>query len=261
MHQVDMVRLDLSTGKAEKTKDFIAEEVPLQISVNGTYTFVIWCSPSQFKELAVGYLLAEDILRSVDEIESLSSSESENRCQIRLKQSVDLEERIKQSRRSTRVIPLIKASTSPYQHDDKIPVVQSNLVIKAQVILNALARMNGLASGFKQTGGLHDSGIFTAYGEMIAFSEDVGRHNTVDKVIGEASLKRVDFSACFMIITGRVPGDMIYKAAKVGLPIVASVAAVLNSGIASAEKANITLMGFVRGSRMNIYTGQERIIF
>ena len=120
--------------------------------------------------------------------------------------------------------------------------------------------MNSLAKGFKQTGGLHDSGIFTADGKMLAFSEDVGRHNTVDKVIGQASLAKVDFSQCFMIITGRVPGDMIYKAAKVGLPIVASVAAVLNSGVSSAEKANITLIGFVRGSRMNVYTGLERII-
>ena len=88
---------------------------------------------------------------------------------------------------------------------------------------------------------MHDSGIFKADGTMIAFSEDVGRHNTVDKVIGEALLKKEDFGECFMFITGRVPGDMIYKAAKVGLPIVASVAAVLNSGVASAEKANITL--------------------
>jgi formate dehydrogenase accessory protein FdhD len=63
-----------------------------------------------------------------------------------------------------------------------------------------------------------------------------------------------------MFITGRVPGDMIYKAAKVGLPIVASVAAVLNSGVASAEKANITLIGFVRGKRMNVYTCPERIM-
>ena len=102
--------------------------------------------------------------------------------------------------------------------------------------------------------------IFKANGIMVAFSEDVGRHNTVDKVIGQASLNTVNFGECFMIITGRVPGDMIYKAAKVGLPIVASVAAVLNSGIASAEKANIALIGFVRGTRMNIYTGAERII-
>jgi formate dehydrogenase accessory protein FdhD len=121
-------------------------------------------------------------------------------------------------------------------------------------------QINSLAKGFKETGGLHDSAIVKADGTIVAFSEDVGRHNTVDKVIGQASLKNVDFSQCFMIITGRVPGDMIYKAAKVGLPIVASVAAVLNSGISSAEKANIALVGFVRGKRMNVYTGLERII-
>lgn len=260
MRQVDMVRLDLSTGKAEKTKDLVAEEVPLQISLNDTYRFVIWCSPSQFKELAVGYLLAEDILRGVDEIESIVSHEENNSCHVKFKATVDLDERMKNSRRSTRVIPLIKASTSPYQHDERIPVVKSQLKIKAQLILDAMSKINSLATGFKETGGLHDSAIFKADGTMVAFSEDVGRHNTVDKVIGEASLKKVDFSDCFLIITGRVPGDMIYKAAKVGLPIVASVAAVLNSGIASAEKANIALLGFVRGTRMNIYTGAERII-
>ena len=260
MRQVDMLRLDLSTGKAEKTVDCVAEEVPLQITLNSTYSFVIWCSPSQFKELAVGYLLAENILKSVDEIESLSSNDEEHRCEIKLKPNVVLDDRMKNSRRSTRIIPLIKASTSPYQHDEKIPTVKSELAVKAQTILDGINQMNCLAKGFKETGGLHDSGIFKADGTMVAFSEDVGRHNTVDKVIGAASLGKVDFSECFMIITGRVPGDMIYKAAKVGLPIVASVAAVLNSGVSSAEKANIALVGFVRGKRMNVYTCPERII-
>jgi FdhD protein len=255
-----MTRLDLSTGKAQKTFDCIAEEVPLQISLNAAYTFVIWCSPSQFKELAVGYLLAEDIIHSVDEIESATANEAAHTCQICLRPSVDLDERMKNSRRSTRIIPLIKASTSAYQHDEKISTVKSPLKIKAQTILDALAQMNTKAKGFKETGGLHDSGIFTSDGTMVAFSEDVGRHNTVDKVIGAASLNHQNFGECFMIITGRVPGDMIYKAAKVGLPIVASVAAVLNSGISSAEKANIALVGFVRGTRMNVYTCPERIL-
>jgi FdhD protein len=121
--------------------------------------------------------------------------------------------------------------------------------------------MNTRAKGFRETGGLHDSAIYAADGSIVAFAEDVGRHNTVDKVIGMAALKEADFNRCFMIITGRVPGDMIYKAAKAGIPIVASMAAVLSSGVTSAEKANITLVGFVRGKRMNIYTGAERIIF
>lgn len=260
MRRVDILRLDLSTGKEEKMADYVAEEVPLQITLNSTYTFVIWCSPNQYEELAVGYLLAEEILHSVDEIEALSSSIPDKKCQIKLKPEVNLDERMKNSRRSTRIIPLIKASTSAYQHDEKISIVKSQLKIKAQVILDAISEMNSQAKGFKETGGLHDSAIFTADGTMVAFSEDVGRHNTVDKVIGLASLNKEDFSQCFMIITGRVPGDMIYKAAKVGLPIVASVAAVLNSGVSSAQKANIALVGFVRGKRMNIYTCPERII-
>jgi formate dehydrogenase accessory protein FdhD len=260
MRQVDVIKLDLSTGKAEKTTDCVAEEVPLRITLNSVYAFVIWCSPSQFKELAIGYLLSEDIISSVNEIQELTSNESENSCQLTLKPNVDLDERMKNSRRSTRIIPLIKANTSAYQRDEKISKVNSKIIVKAKTIFDAISQLNSLAKGFKETGGLHDSAIVKSDGTIVAFSEDVGRHNTVDKVIGAASLKKIDFSQCFMIITGRVPGDMIYKAAKVGLPIVASVAAVLNSGVSSAEKANITLVGFVRGNRMNIYAGAERIL-
>jgi len=261
MRQVKMTRLDLEHNKAEKTVDYVAEEVPLQITVNGVYSFVIWSSPSQFKELAVGHLYVEDILQDVEEIETIIEDTEKNTCQIQLKSNVNLDERLKNQRKGTRIIPLIKVSTSAYQHDDKISTVKSDLMIKAQVIVDAINKMNNIAKGFKETGGLHDSGIFKADGTMVAFSEDVGRHNTVDKVIGETLLKKENFNECFMFITGRVPGDMIYKAAKVGLPIVASVAAVLNSGVESAEKANITLVGFVRGKRMNIYTYPERIQF
>ncbi|MCL1976920.1 MAG: formate dehydrogenase accessory sulfurtransferase FdhD [Candidatus Bathyarchaeota archaeon] len=260
MRQVDITRLDLSTGSVAKICDYIAEEVPLRIIINGEYSFVIWSSPSQFKELAIGYLFAEEILYAIDEIESITSNENENICQVQFKEGINLDSRMENRRQGTRIVPLIKNSISAYQHDDKIAIVKSDLTIKAQTILDAIYQINEKAKGFKKTGGLHDSGIFKADGTMVAFSEDVGRHNTVDKVIGEGLLKRTNFGQCFMIITGRVPGDMIYKAAKAGLPIVASVAAVLNSGISSAQKANVTLVGFVREKRMNIYTYPERII-
>ncbi len=239
--------------------DWVAEEVPLKITINGAYTFIIWCSPTQFKELAVGHLLAENILQSVDEIEAITSDEGKNICEVQFKAVVDIDERMNNRRRGARIVPLLKDSTAAYQKDVKLSVVKSDLTIKAQVILDAINQMNEKAKGFRETGGLHDSGIFKADGSMVAFSEDVGRHNTVDKVIGEALLNHENFGECFMIITGRVPGDMIYKAAKVGLPILASVAAVLNSGVASAEKANISLVGFVRGKRMNVYSCPQRI--
>ncbi|MCL2476746.1 formate dehydrogenase accessory sulfurtransferase FdhD [Candidatus Bathycorpusculum sp.] len=259
LRRVIMLRVDTATNTSNRTIDCIAEEVPLQITLNNLHAFVIWCSPSQFEELAVGHLFAEDLLQSVDEIENITVNPTNNTCQVTLKANINLEERIKNQRTSTRIVPLIKTSTSAYQKDDKLATVQSNLTIKAQTIIDAISQINQKAHGFKETGGLHDSAIFQADGTMVAFSEDVGRHNTVDKVIGEGVLKKIDFTQCFLIITGRVPGDMIYKAAKAGLPIVASVAAVLNSGVDSAQKANITLIGFVRNKHMNIYTCPQRI--
>jgi FdhD protein len=90
-------------------------------------------------------------------------------------------------------------------------------------------------------------------------AEDVGRHNAVDKVIGMAALNQTKFSDCFLTSTGRLSGDIVFKASKVGLPIVASLGAALDSGVAMAAAANLTLAGFVRGKRMNIYNAPERI--
>jgi formate dehydrogenase accessory protein FdhD len=259
MRQVDITRLDILEGTVTEICDVVAEEVPLRIVLNDVYTFVVWCSPSQFKELTAGFLFAEEILHSVDEIESIVVNEKENICNVQFKADINFVSRIENRRGGARIVPLIKNSTSTYQHDDKITTVTSDLTVNAQTVFDAIYQMNKKAEGFKKTGGLHDSGIFKADGTLVAFSEDVGRHNTVDKVIGEGLLSKTDFTQCFLIITGRVPGDMIYKAAKAGLPIVASVAAVLNSGISSAQKANITLIGFIREKHMNIYTYPKRV--
>ena len=259
MRQVDMTRIDLSACTATKMRDSVAEEVPLKITVNSAYTFVIWCSPMQLKELAVGHLYAENILHTIDDVDTIDEDATKNVCRVQFKPEINIDERMEHRRRGARIVPLLKASDAAYQKDAKLSVVESELVVKAEVILDAIEKLNQKARGFRETGGLHDSGIFKPDGTMVAFSEDVGRHNTVDKVIGEALLKRLNFGECFMVITGRVPGDMIYKAAKVGLPILASVAAVLNSGVTSAEKAHISVVGFVRGKRMNVYTCPDRV--
>lgn len=261
MRQVDIVKLDLSTGFARKTTDYVAEETPLHLFVNTTFWATILCSPTHLKELAVGHLLSEGVLKSTAEIEEVTLKETENTCIVKLKPSVNVEDRVRLSRLHTRVILSACGSESPYQYAGKTPQVESKLTVKAQVIFDSVNQLNFKAEGFRQTGGLHVAAIYKGDGTLVALAEDVGRHNAVDKVIGVAALNKIDFGACFLALSGRMSGDVAFKAAKVGLPIVASIAAALSSGIAVAEAANLTLVGFVRGKRMNIYSRSERIFF
>jgi FdhD protein len=106
---------------------------------------------------------------------------------------------------------------------------------------------------------VHAAAIFKSDGTLMAFAEDVGRHNAVDKVIGIGALGGVDFGECFLALSGRLTGDIVSKAARVNLPVVASLAAAIDSGINLARTVDLTLIGFVRGKRMNVYTLPERI--
>ena len=260
VRQVDITKVDLSSGKTQKIPDYIAEEVPLHLFVNNVFWATILCSPTNLKELAVGHLLSEGILKSVEEIEEVTLKEAENSCSVKLKSGVNAEDRVKLSRLHQRVITSACGSGSPYQYKGKTPRVKSNLKVKAQIIFDSVNQLNFKAEGFRQTGGLHVAAIYYGDGSLVALAEDVGRHNAVDKVIGMAALSKVDFGTCFVALSGRMSGDVAFKAAKIGLPIVASLSAALSSGVAMAEEANLTLVGFVRGKRMNIYTGPSRIV-
>ena len=258
---VNITKFDLSTGKAQKTQDSVAEEIPLHLFVNKAYWATILCSPTNLKELAVGHLLSEGIIKSVKEIEEVTVKEAEGTCHVQLRTGINAEDRVKLSRLHQRVITSACGSGSPYQFTGKIPKVTSNLSVKAHVIFDCVNQLNFKAEGFRQTGGLHVAAMFHSDGSMVALAEDVGRHNAVDKVIGMAALNKVVFGECFLALSGRISGDVAFKAAKVGLPIVASLAAALSSGIVTGEAANLTLAGFVRGRRMNIYTVPNRIAF
>jgi len=256
---VEITKLDLSKRIVEKMLDYVAEETPLHLFVNTTFWATILCSPTDLKQLAVGHFLSEGIIKSVDEIEEVVVKESENSCHVKLKPGIHVEDRVKLSRLHARVISSACGSGSPYQFIGKIPKVESNLKVNAQIVSESVNQLNFKADGFRKTGGLHVAAIYRADGSIVALAEDVGRHNAVDKVIGMSALDRVDFTRCFLVLSGRMSGDVAFKAAKVGLPIVASLAAALSSGITIAKDAKLTLAGFVRGKRLNIYTEPERI--
>ncbi|MHA2121636.1 MAG: formate dehydrogenase accessory sulfurtransferase FdhD, partial [Promethearchaeota archaeon] len=109
------------------------------------------------------------------------------------------------------------------------------------------------------TGGCHGAAIFNQNGDLLSVKEDTGRHNAIDKVIGEMLLKNNRFENVFLISTGRLTSDSVLKAIRAKIPIVASFSAAIESGIKLAYAYGLTLIGFARGSRMNIYTHPERI--
>lgn len=258
--KVDIVRVDVSAGKAQKTTDYVAEEKPLHIFLNRTRYVTIFCSPSKLKEMAVGHAICEGIVKSIGEIEGIDLKEEQGVCRINLKPDVKLGDRLKLSQNFSRVIFSACGSKTPYQPTVGLAKVRSDLKVKAEIVLNCVNRLNFIAETFRKTGGVHVAAIYKSDGTLVTFAEDVGRHNAVDKTVGSSILEGINFDDCFLALSGRLTGDIVFKAARAGLPIVASMAAAIDSGISIAKDASITLVGFARGKRVNIYTFPERIL-
>jgi len=262
--KVEVSRIDISSHKLERRVDYVAEEKPMHLFINNRHYVTILCSPTLLKELAVGYLLSEGVLRSVGEIDELRLLRG-GKCQMQMKTGIDAEKRIIASQPFTRLV-LSACGSSDYWPLSKLmdrlnlQRLPKDFKVNAETTSESVRRLNTLAETFRKTGGVHAAALYSAQGELSTFAEDVGRHNAVDKVIGVYALKRGDFSRCFLASSGRLTGDIVLKAARMRIPIVASLAAAVDSGIEVARRTNLTLIGFVRGQRMNVFTFPERII-
>ncbi len=192
----------------------------------------------------MGYLLSLGVIKSIEEIQKIAIRKG-NICHVSLKPTVNLPTSEGKQRNGTQ---------------EACPKIVSKLAVKAEIIQKSVENLNRIAEIFIKTGGAHAAAIYNHEGALLAFSEDVSRHYAVDKAIGEGALKKTDFSECFLALSGRLTGDIALKAATVGIPILASLAAATTSGIAMAKKTRLTLVGFVRGKNMNIYSFPERIL-
>jgi FdhD protein len=134
------------------------------------------------------------------------------------------------------------------------------LKVSAGVVLESVRRLNSLAETFSKTGGVHVAALYCADGKLLTYAEDVGRHNAVDKIIGVAAINNTELSKCFIASSGRLTGDIVVKAARMRVPIIASMTAAISSGLEVAQRTGITLVSFVRGNRLNVLTYPERIV-
>jgi len=257
-------------GKTRPVEDELVGEQPLEIRVRGKAVAVTMRTPGQGKaadredaELAAGFLLSEAVIRSADEvvrIEPCAHEHAGNIVNVYLHADVevDFDQLTRNVFSSSSCGVCGKASIEALYH--QYPPIRSELRIDAGVLTGLPDALRQGQACFDRTGALHAAGLFTAYGKPAVIREDVGRHNAVDKVLGHALFNRMmPLNTHVLMVSGRVSFEIVQKALAGGVPVIAAVSAPSSLAVELAEDAGITLLGFVRDGRMNIYTGGDRV--
>ncbi len=235
-------------GTTSTQDDNIAVDTSFCIFVNGLLFRTLISSPDKLRELALGHLLTEGVIKHMDDI--AGESIREGRADITLKNPVDLAEINFERER-------IIATTC---NTEKIDVgileelrVNEADVPEPKIVFDLMKKLNENSVNFKATGGTHSAILSYVEKDVIESAEDVGRHNAIDKAIGSGMIHGYPLNKCILACSGRLSGDMVLKAARSGISIMCSISAPLLSGISVAEKTGIKLYGFVRAKRFNQY--------
>ena len=254
IRRIRSISIGEHTASTEAEEELALDE-PVCIFVNGEYHVTLIATPEMREELAAGYLLTQGIIESVKEIEGIEIDDGN--VKVELNGAVDLREA------SVSMMNLIvtacgsspRAERSPI----RLPEVSSGLRVEASRLKDMITALNSRSSVHRRTGGTHAAMLCNREGEVLAFAEDVGRHNAVDKVIGAHALKGGVLSECVLLSTGRQSGEMVQKACRVGVPVIASMTVPLVSGVRLAEASGVTLTS-LGGGRLRVYSGPQRII-
>jgi len=235
--------------EVQEIEEVISNDQEIRIIVNKTVIGTFSMSPTHLKEFAVGYLLGEGVLSSKNDITKLEVVD----------RTIEVETDLADFDIRRELVMSSDCFGGMRSKIDLTKKVESEYKIKKSSILEASKKLRESSTVWSTTGGTHIAAIVTP--DMFISIEDVSRHVAIDKVIGACELRGIDFSNSFMFSSGRMPGDMIIKIARVGIPIIASKSAPTSSGYVVGEEANVTIIGFVRGNRFNIYTHPERISY
>ncbi|GGP20310.1 sulfurtransferase FdhD [Thermocladium modestius] len=239
-------------GKAFLDYDGIAVEEPLRLTIvhGGSHrTIYIMRTPIDDRELAVGFLFTQGIIGGLDDIEHIE--ESGNFMTIYLAKPFNLEREF-----------MVNSSCGVCGAGSLPGLILGGGSIKvhSKVLIEMPRIMAARQRIFSETGGLHAAGAFNAYGDPLFVEEDVGRHNAVDKLIGKLLIAGIDPRSLILQVSGRVGYEIAEKAAIAGFPIISAISAPTTSAVQLCELAGISLVGFVRGSKLNVYSHPERIM-
>ena len=274
-----VLRISLPPGGAEPPRaadraDLLATEEPLGIRVAGEALTLTMRTPGDDLDLAAGFLVSEGVITQPADIAAMMVCDGQrcghaghegagNIADVTLRPGLAVDPGLRRSFLTTSACGVCgKASieelavASPYDLTADPATVTPEVLARLPEALRAAQRV------FDSTGGLHAAGLFTAAGDLLAVREDVGRHNAVDKIVGWALRSgRLPLAGCILLVSGRASFELVQKAVLAGIPVLAAVSAPSSLAADLAAQSGLTLVGFLRGATMNVYTAQDRVLF
>jgi len=271
-NQVENIQIHkISAGAINETEDKVAVEEPLQIQlVYSTATgqmlkdiALTMRTPGNDEELAAGFLFTEGIIKAASDVHEIKQAHAdENGIQVILKENIKpvLGNAARNFYTTSSCGICGKASIDAIQTVSQYAALKNNDVISAEIFYTLQNELKKQQKVFEDTGGIHASALFDVEGEFIMLREDVGRHNALDKIIGAAMLNnQLPLNNCILLLSGRASFELLQKAAMAGIRIIASVGAPSSLAVEMAVENDVTLIGFLKADRFNIYNGKERI--
>jgi FdhD protein len=255
-------------GGVPTASDWVAREEPLEIQIQGAPLAVVMRTPGHDEDLALGFLVTERIVQGPEDVRSLrhcslaatpEAAGNVMQAVLRPGVSVDLEALRRNLYASSSCGICGKATLEnalavapPLADDTRFP---------ASFFVGLVDRLCAAQRAFERTGGLHAAGLFSPDGALLVVREDVGRHNAVDKVVGFAArASLLPLAGHVLLVSGRISYEIVQKALAARVPVIAAVSAPTSLAVALADAAGIALVGFLRGSGLNVYGARDRIV-
>jgi FdhD protein len=259
-------------ARASVRADLLATEEPLGIRVGGQALTLTMRTPGDDIDLAAGFLVSEGIVRSAADIARIRICTGDscghgdhdgagNIADVELRPGVTVAPALRRNFMTTSACGVCgKASISELAVLPSFDLTEDRARVSPAVLAGLPDRLRDAQRVFSRTGGLHAAGVFDAEGVLVCAREDVGRHNAVDKVVGWALREgRLPLAGCVLLVSGRASFELVQKAVLAGIPVLAAVSAPSSLAADLAQEAGLTLVGFLRGASMNVYTGAHRI--
>ncbi|WP_027723962.1 formate dehydrogenase accessory sulfurtransferase FdhD [Tuberibacillus calidus] len=239
------------------TEDMVASEWPLTINVNGLEAATLVCSPSHVRELVIGFLASEGIIRSAEDCLDITFNESQGYAYVTVKG--DVKAALERGQRRF-IGSCCGKSRQFYLQNDAYTArtVYTNTCITPAQCFALMEELKNRSDVFNETGGVHNA-AYCHPDRLICIRSDIGRHNALDKLYGFLLENRLQTKLGVLAFSGRISSEIILKAAKMGIGIVLSKAAPTDLALELADELNITAIGFIRNGSMNIYTHKERV--